>query len=73
MGELVNKEELKFRRGGKTLVTIDIGDDKIVVLIIFGKAEREKFKAARNSFSSYINNFYDECRTYHDGKWMFFS
>ena len=65
------KEILKFRRGGKTLVTLSIQENRFNVLIIFGKDEREKFDVVRDKFSDYIRNHYDNSRTYHDGKWMF--
>ena len=40
-------------------------------LIIFGKKEREKFEESGDMFSDYINGFYTNSKTYHDGKWMF--
>ena len=65
------KNEIKFRRSGKTLVTIIMKDFKFTTLIIFGKDEREKFDNMRTKFSNYICNYYDNSKTYHDGKWMF--
>lgn len=41
-------------------------------MIIFGKEERKKFEAARESFSKEIQEVYDNATTYHDGKWMMF-
>jgi len=64
------KDELKFRRGGKTILTIYIRDDRYDFLVIFGKAEREKFEARRDEFSQIIQDIYDNSKTYHDGKWM---
>jgi len=61
---------VKFRRGGKTVVTIYIYDDRFDFLVIFGKAEREKFEAQRNEFPQAIQDIYDNSKTYHDGKWM---
>lgn len=65
-----DKDELKFRRGGKTILTIYIRDDHYDFLVIFGKAEREKFEAQRESFPQSICDIYDNSKTYHDGKWM---
>lgn len=65
------KNELKFRQGKKTILTIKIYDDKFTFLIIFGKVEREKFDQERHNFSKYIQDYYDNSKTYHDGKWMF--
>jgi hypothetical protein len=65
------KDELKIKLSSKTLTTICIKDGFFNVLMIFGKAEREQFNSTRDSFSQYIRNYYDNSRTYHDGKWMF--
>lgn len=64
-------EQVKFKQGTKTIVTIAIHKDKLNFLIIFGKAEREKFEGEKSEFSQAIRSFYDNSRTYHDGKWMF--
>lgn len=64
------KDELKFRRGGKTVLTIYIRDDSFDFLVIFGKAEREKFDLERDTFPREIRDIYDNSKTYHDGKWM---
>ncbi len=66
------KDELKFRRGGKTVLTIYIRDGRYDFLIIFGKAEREKFDLTRDEFPQAIRDIYDSSKTYHDGKWMLF-
>jgi hypothetical protein len=66
------KDELKFRRGGKTILTIYICEDRYDFLLIFGKAEREKFETLRDTFSDKIRGIYDNAKTYHDGKWMIF-
>lgn len=65
------KNELKFRQGKKTILTINIHEDKFTFLVIFGRAEREKFVQERHNFSKYIQDYYDNSKTYHDGKWMF--
>jgi hypothetical protein len=66
------KDELKFRRSGKTVLTIYIRPDRYDLMLIFGKAEREKFEEQRNTFSSVIQSIYDSSKTYYDGKWMMF-
>lgn len=62
--------EYKFRRGGKTLCGLYGKLNCFGFMIIFGKAEREKFEADRNSYSTEIQRLYDEAKTYHDGKWI---
>lgn len=37
---------------------------------MLGKAEREKFEAARHEFPPEIQDLYDRERTLHDGKWL---
>jgi hypothetical protein len=65
-----SKDELKFRRSGKTVLTICIRDDCFDFVVIFGKAEREKFELVRDTFPKEICDTYDSTKTYHDGKWM---
>jgi hypothetical protein len=64
------KDELKFRRGSKTILTIYIREDRFDFLVIFGKAEQEKFESQRDKFPQKIQEIYDSGKTYHDGKWM---
>lgn len=64
--------ELKFRRSGKTLMTLYLKPDKVSVLIILGKSERESFELQFFNFSEYINRRYNDSTTYHDGKWIMF-
>ena len=66
------KDEVKFRRTGKTILTISIREDCFVFMLVFGKAEREKFEARRNEFPQNIQDVYDNSKTFHDGKWMWF-
>lgn len=65
------KDELKFRQGQKTILTVYIHEDHFRFLVIFGKAEREKFEQLREMFSDFLTDHYDRARTYHDGKWMY--
>lgn len=65
------RDELKFKRGQKTVLTIYTHEDRFTFLIIFGKKEREVFEARRDEFSKDIRDCYDDAKTYHDGKWMF--
>lgn len=66
------KDELKFRQGKKTILTVYIKEDRFDFLIIFGKQEREVFEARREEFSRRVQEVYDGAKTYHDGKWMMF-
>ncbi|MBQ8822525.1 MAG: DUF3788 family protein [Lachnospiraceae bacterium] len=65
------KDELKFKQGQKTILTIYIHEDKFTFLIIFGKKERETFEAQKDTFTKYISDYYDNAKIFHDGKWMY--
>ena len=62
--------EYKYRRGGKTLCAFYAKQAVSDILIIFGKAEREKFECQREIFSAQILDLYDSTESYHDGKWL---
>ncbi|MBE6936861.1 MAG: DUF3788 family protein [Ruminococcaceae bacterium] len=64
------KIEYKYRRGGKTLCTFYAREDTAVILITYGKAEREKFEGIRASLSISLQDLYDRTDTLHDGKWL---
>jgi hypothetical protein len=40
------------------------------VLVVLGRAEREKFEERRYSWSPRLVKLYDEARAYPDGKWL---
>ena len=62
------RDELKFRQGKKTILTVYTREDRFDFMIIFGKAEREAFEARREEFSPWVREVYDGSKTYHDGK-----
>lgn len=64
--------EYKFRHGRKTLCALYARENSFGFMIIFGKAEREKFEVVREQFSAYIQSVYDNTHQYHDGKWLMF-
>jgi hypothetical protein len=43
---------------------------QVSVLVVLGRAEREKFEARRYSWSPQLLKLYDETRAYPDGKWL---
>lgn len=64
--------EYKYRRGGKTLCGLYAKRNCVGFLIIFGKEERAKLEAIRDTVSDAVCRQYDEAQTYHDGKWVMF-
>ena len=63
---------LRFRRGGKTLTTLCIREGYFIVSVVLGKEEREKFDEQRETFGEEVCKEYDDAETYHDGKWLGF-
>jgi len=63
---------LRFRRGGKTLITLCIREGYFIACVVLGKEEREKFDGQREEFGKAACKEYDEAQTYHDGKWLGF-
>ena len=41
-------------------------------MVIFGKEERAKVEAVRDSLTPAVCRQYDEAKTYRDGKWVMF-
>jgi hypothetical protein len=68
--ESAYRDELKFRRGGKTLITLYIREGFFKAVVILGKKERTKFEENLTGFSDAIRKIYDDTHTYHDGKWL---
>lgn len=64
------KNELKFKQGKRTVLTVYTHPDRYAFLIIFGRKEREIFEMQQEGFSDYIRAHYNNSKTYHDGKWM---
>lgn len=64
--------EYKYRRGGKTLCCLYAKENCVGFMIIFGKEERAKFEAIRDTLTENVCRKYDEAKTYHDGKWVMF-
>lgn len=62
--------ERKFRRSGKTLCALYAREGSFGFMVVLGRAEREKFEAAREDFPPEVRKAYDETRQYHDGKWL---
>ena len=63
---------LRFRRGGKTLVTLCIRQGYFITAIVLGQDERDKFEEKRKEFGDVICKEYDGTEVLHDGKWLGF-
>jgi len=73
-GKPTNKHynNLRFRRGGKTLITLCIREGYFIACIVLGKEEQAKFDEQRVNFSEAACNVYDDTHVYHDGRWLAF-
>ena len=59
---------IRYRRGGKTLVTLYPGKGEMTVLVVLGKDEVAKAKEAKLNKS--IKGSFEKARQYHDGRWL---
>ena len=69
-GKYYDIDCLKFRQGKRTILSINIHEDRYDFQIILGKAERVKFDAQRNEFPQVIRDIYDNSKALHDGMWL---
>jgi hypothetical protein len=60
---------LRYKKN-KSFCTLIPEKDRFVLLMVFGKEEREKVEAIRNGLTKKIQREYDQATTYHDGKWL---
>jgi len=67
-----NYNNLRFRRGGKTLATFCVREGYFIACVVLGKDERAKFDEQREAFGETARKEYDDAHTYHDGKWLGF-
>ena len=63
---------LRIRRGGKTLITFAIREGYFIACVVLGKEEQAKFEATRTDFSDAVCKIYDDTHVYHDGRWLGF-
>ncbi len=60
---------LRFKKS-KSFCTLIPGRERLVVLIVLGRAEREETERILPKLSPMIRKVYTEATTYHDGKWL---
>jgi hypothetical protein len=61
---------LRYRRNGKTLISIFPEKNAFSVILIYGKKEVIIFNSQRESFDAYFTSVFDNTPQLHDGKWM---
>ncbi len=60
---------LRYKKS-KSFCTLVPEKNRLAVLIIFGKEERQKVEAVKDQLSASTQHEYDKATTYHDGKWV---
>lgn len=63
--------EARYRRGGKTICTIESNESSLKVLIVLGQKEVDAVKKSLKSFSPVIQETFLKAKQYHDGRWLF--
>ena len=61
---------IRYRRSGKTLLSLFPEKNCFSCVLVYGKKEVEQFENGKHEFSDNIRAIFDETRQYHDGKWM---
>jgi hypothetical protein len=59
---------IRYRRSGKTLVTLMPEQDGFCVLVVLGKEEIEKTRQIK--LNKYIQDIFKNAKQYHDGRWL---
>jgi hypothetical protein len=59
---------IRYRRSGKTLVTLMPEEGGFCVLVVLGKDEVEKAGVAK--LNDYVRETLEKSKQYHDGRWL---
>jgi len=66
-----NKEYvIRYRKSGRTLVTLYPARSSLVVLVVLGKKEVAKTEALVNKLSVKVRKLFQETDQLHDGRWL---
>ncbi|MDR2709810.1 MAG: DUF3788 domain-containing protein [Burkholderiales bacterium] len=60
---------LRYKKS-KSFCTFVPERGRFILVIVFGKSEREAFERMRTTVTPQTQEIYDNATTYHDGKWM---
>lgn len=59
---------IRYRKSGKTLVTILPEKNTFCILVVLGKKEIAKAKEVK--LNSFVKNVFGTSKQYHDGRWL---
>ena len=61
---------IRYRKGGKTLVSLFPEKGAFTALIVLGKKETENALSAMNQFNTKMRKLFDATKQLHDGRWL---
>lgn len=61
---------IRYRKSGKTLVTLYPAGNSLTVLVVLGKKEVAKVEQFENKLSKKIYDLFHNVKQYHDGRWL---
>ena len=61
---------VRYRKSGKTLLTLFPEEEAFTALIVLGKKEVSKTKDLSGKLSKRVRDTFDNATQYHDGRWL---
>jgi hypothetical protein len=65
-----NGWDVRYRKGGKTLVTLTPEKGAVRILIVLGREESEKALSLQTELSPTMRGFIENTKQLHDGRWL---
>jgi hypothetical protein len=62
--------DVRYRKSGKTLVTLTPEKGAVRILIVLGREESEKALSMRNELSPKMSKLIENTKQLHDGRWL---
>ena len=62
--------DIRYRKSGKTLITLTPEKGAVRILIVLGKEESEKVLSIRDELSTKMNKLIENTKQLHDGRWL---
>jgi len=61
---------VRYRKSGKTLITLTPEKGAVLVLMVLGKEESKKVLSMRNELSPKVYRLIENAKQLHDGRWL---
>jgi len=62
--------DIRYRKSGRTLITLTPEKGAVRILIVLGREESEKALSMKNELSSKMLRFIENTKQLHDGRWL---